>query len=153
MKTSLFNWLLVTVMTALLVAGCSDDDNPANDNNTLPDELVGTWTHQSVTLDGTPQDMADFFEWDVNAVKAHVIINANKTQRYEELDDQDAILYYDEGPISINGQSIEVTVNSENGQSVTPYTAFTGTWALSGNQLTLTGEDGGHTIVITLTKE
>ncbi|MCD6249751.1 MAG: hypothetical protein J7J98_05410 [candidate division Zixibacteria bacterium] len=152
-KTSIF---LITVLSFAVLAfvGCSDDDDDNGTNSTaFPAELVGEYVQTSVTLNGTPQDVATFYEWDATAVRSLITISASGEQLYQEFDANDSVLYYDSGPATISGTSLTITVSSENGTPVTPYTTFSGTWDLTGNILTLTMVEGTNTAVLVMTKQ
>lgn len=157
MKTKLMTLLLMSTLAAFMILGCSDDDPTSDDNNDFPEGLAATWLQHSVTVNGDSVNLNLFFEWNQDAVKANVILNTNYTQRYEELDAQDSVLYYDEGTVSIYDQSCIVVVTSENGQAITPDTTFAGMWELDGNLLSLmaviaSDSVTSDTIVLVLTK-
>ncbi len=145
--------VLVILMTLIFV-GCSDDEeSPTNTTNDFPSQLVGTWAHDSVTVNGTAQSQADFFEWDQDTQRAQTTIHSNSTQKYEEFDAQNSVVWYDEGTLTITGQTIVGQVTSENGQPVTPYTSINGTWNLTGSTLLITIVDGTDTARVYLTKQ
>ena len=158
MKTSLLaRWFVTILMGVALTTGLTgciggDDDPVDPGTGGAPAALVGTWTFQTVTLDGQPQDLADWFEWQAETVSAHVIINGDYTQRFVELDAQSNVVYYDSGVFTVDGQNLTVTVNSENGSAVTAYTTFEGSWLVVGSLLTMTMVDGGHTVVMALAR-
>ena len=157
MKTKMMVLLLMSTLAAFMVFGCSDDDPASDDNNDFPAGLAATWTQHSVTVNGDSVNLNLFFEWNQDAVKADVILSTDYTQRYEELDAQDSVLFYNEGTVSIYDQSCVVVVTSENGQAVTPDTTFAGMWELDSNLLTLiavipSDSVTSDTIVLVLTK-
>ncbi len=149
-KRALFLSFLIVVALIAFV-GCSNDDSGTN-SNAVPTELVGEWIYDSVTVNSAEQAMADAFDWDAETVEAHITVNADATQMYEEFDDQDAVVYYDEGILTISGNTISAQVTSEEGTAVTPYTTFSGTWALSGTHLLMTVVQSSDTIRAYLTK-
>jgi len=163
MKTSLLaRWFVTILMGVALTAGMTgcigSDDIPTipgindDDGDTAPAALVGNWTFQSVTLDGVSQDLSDWFEWNAETVEAHLTINANFTMGSEEVDAQSNVLYYDSGTFTVNGQNLIVTINSENGNAVTAYTPFSGTWLVVSSLMTLTMIDDGHTVAMVLSR-
>jgi hypothetical protein len=155
MKRSLISLLSLMLLMTVVVIGCSDDDddNPAGSNTaTFPTDLAGTWEQQSVSFNGVSQDIATFFDWDTSAIKATITMFTDYTHRYEELDAQDSILYYDEGTLTLDGQNVTVVVTSENGQAITPDTTCVGTWAVVGNLLTITQIRAADTVIMVLDK-
>ena len=161
MKTSLLaRWFVTILMGVALTAGMTgcigSDDIPTipgiNDGDDVPAALVGNWTFQSVTLDGVSQDLSDWFEWNAETVEAHLTINDNFTMRSEEVDAQSNVLYWDSGTFAVDGQNITVTINSENGNAVTAYTPFDGTWLVVSSLMTLTMIDDGHTVAMVLSR-
>ncbi len=153
MKHNLISILSLLLLLAFVVIGCGDDDNPADSNTTtFPTSLAGTWEQQSVTFNGVDQDIATFFDWDTSAVKATVTMFTDYTQRYEELDAQDSILFYDEGTIGLDGQNVTVVVTSQNGQAITPDTTCVGTWVVAGNLLTIMQTQAADTVIMVMAK-
>ena len=153
MKRNLIGILSLLLLLAFVVIGCGDDDNPADSNiTTFPSSLAGTWEQQSVTFNGVDQDIATFFEWDSSAVKATITLLTDFTQRYEELDAQDSILYFDEGTVALARQNVIIVVTSQNGQAVTPDTTCVGTWVVSGNLLTIMQTQASDTVIMVMAK-
>jgi hypothetical protein len=152
MKTKQMVATLIVTLFAIVSLSCNSDNNPTGGSNGFPTGLAGTWTHQSVTVNGTLQDLGTFMEWDSTTVKAQSTLNTDYTQHYEELDANDSVTYYDDGTFTLKGDSISAQVTSENGQAVTPYQTVLGTYQLNGNLLTLTMVDQGDTVVMVLTK-
>lgn len=153
MKRNLIGILSLLLLLAFVVIGCGDDDNPADSNiTTFPSSLAGTWEQQSVTFNGVDQDIATFFDWDSSAVKATITLLTDFTQRYEELDAQDSILYFDEGTVALARQNVIIVVTSQNGQAVTPDTTCVGTWVVSGNLLTIMQTQASDTVIMVMAK-
>ncbi len=126
---------LVLLLAALTLISCKKDEaNPAAAQN----QLVGNWNPQSATVNG--------------AVAARLAINANGTFTYSELDGTNAVLYSNGGTFATNGNSVTLTYTTENGQPVNPPVTRTLTWAVAGNQLTITATEGGNTVVIIYVK-
>ncbi|RKX29739.1 MAG: hypothetical protein DRP47_00915 [Candidatus Zixiibacteriota bacterium] len=151
MKKHLLGWFILVALLSFVIAGCGDDNATGNNDGNVPAELTGAWTFSSVTLDGSAQDLAEFFEWDASAVSAQVIISADFTQEYRELNNQNYVLWYDGGTFSIDGQNLTMIDTSQEGQTIDPDTTFSGTWEVNGNQATLIMSMDGSTIEITLT--
>jgi hypothetical protein len=115
-------------------------------------EVVGTWAIASVTVDGSPVDPAEFFEWEAETDTAVMYAHANSDYAYEELDASGAVLYTETGYLDVIEDQFAVTVETENGEDIQDYGAFVGSWAVDGDGLVLTAEDEGSTIVITWTR-
>ena len=98
------------------------------------------------------QSLADFYEWSEGTVGVHITFNANSIYDVNEFDVSDSTLYYESGIYTTVGSQIVVTATSQNGSAITPAVFFDGSWAISGNTLTLTTSSEGTTIVLTWTK-
>ena len=64
-KTRLATWLLILSIFAI---GCSDsgddDDGPAGPGGGAPPAaMVGTWTYQSVTINGSAASLSAVLDW------------------------------------------------------------------------------------------
>jgi len=147
-RTGLFAILLVAT-TLLLAIGCSEDDGI-----TSPDisELFGTWAQSAVTINGVAADLADVFDWSETTVGVHITFNTDSTYSVNEFDASDSTLYFESGTITIDGSHIIVTTTSENGTAVTPYVSTDGTWAVTGDSLTVSATVEGAEMVLTLTR-
>lgn len=118
----------------------------------IAEETVGTWTMSGVTVDGSAVDPAEFFEWDAGTEAAVLFAYANTDYAYEERDAADETLYRETGYIITDDTQLRVVVETENGEEVQDYNAFLGTWAVTGDDLVLTTEQDGSTIVLTWTR-
>jgi redox-sensitive bicupin YhaK (pirin superfamily) len=114
--------------------------------------FVGTWNPQSATVNGTATPVAQALNWVNGAVAARLTINANATFSYSELDGANAVLYSNSGTYAISGNSVTLTWTTVNGQPLNPPETATLTWAVAGNQLTTTSSQGGNTVVVVYTK-
>lgn len=152
----LFRGALLCMMVPALVlsAGCgNDDDNPAMPAPSVHEDLVTIWRALSVTVDGDPADLGDFFEFSPGAVTFNLIIDADTSYRGEEIDsvtDPAGVIYYEEGTAVSVGEVLTLTKTSENGVELPhPEVVAVGTWEVIGNRMTFTMEEEGHIIVIT----
>ncbi|MEW5995553.1 MAG: lipocalin family protein [Candidatus Zixiibacteriota bacterium] len=136
----------VAFATLILVniSGCGDDDKGTN-SNSIPPELVGTWTFQSATVDGVPFDLKYVLVWEPNTVLARITVNGDGFVAYEELDTAGTVVRRETGTIEVNDDSFTVTSEIPIPQ--------TGTWAVSENQLTITTSVAGHPVVVIAIKE
>jgi len=117
-----------------------------------PVETVGVWSMAGVTLNGEAADPAEFFEWAEGSTAARLSTFTNARYVYVEVDDEATELYHETGLVYIYENTIQITVYTENGVDVQDYNAFDGTWEVVGDELRLTQEDGGDTVVMTWQK-
>jgi len=115
-------------------------------------QLMGPWSMESVTVNDGDVDMGDFFEWEEGAVAAHLMVFPHTAYKSEEVDMDGDVLYHETGFVAVDGSSVSVMVYTENGVDVTPYEAFAGTWTRPGEDLIMTAEDAGGTVVLTWTR-
>jgi hypothetical protein len=146
------------MIAAMLVpAGCSDDDDDDNPTGGQPpavdEDLVTVWRATSVTVDGTPMALGEFFEFSAGAVALNLTITSDGTYTVEELDsatDPANVLYTESGLVESDGQTLTLTMVSEDGVDLpTPEVVAEGTWLVAGFVLTFTMQEEGSTVVIT----
>lgn len=146
MRTSSF---VVLLAIGLVFSSCKKDStNPAG---TAP-TINGTWTITSATVNGQPADPAQIFEYVQGAVSARFTFGADGTFTYEEKDAQGNTLYTQTGTFAVTGQSVTVTITHENRQPLQQPVILSGTWAITGNQLTFTTQIQGNTVVLVFTR-
>ena len=145
--SKLFSILLLTTIL-FLVVGCDDDDLTGPDVT----GLFETWEQTAVTVDGTIVHLADFFDWSDETVGVHITLNSDLTYDVNEFDASDSTLYFEHGTMVTDNNSLILSATSENGNAVTPYQTFNGTWLVSGDILTLSTFFEGVTVLITMTK-
>lgn len=145
--------LLLFFLTFGLVAlGCKKDEATAPAAPTFPTQLVGTWVPTSATLNGQQAALSTVFQWVQGAVGCGFAITAQGTYTYVEIDANQQELYNCSGSVTISGSNITVTVTAVNGQQQQSQTWFAGTWALTGNQLTITSTLQNQPLVVVMTK-
>jgi hypothetical protein len=143
---------LVFCLVALASSGCGEegDDNPMDGGgNPPPADLVGDWTFQSVTVDGSPDVLADGLEWEPGAASARIQFTDMNAYVYQEVDGTGGQIFYESGFIVIEGDELELNALMDSNGDVTETTLLT--FLVNGNTLTLTWVDGGTTAVFTLT--
>jgi hypothetical protein len=116
----------------------------------IPAALVGTWTPQSATVNGTATPVSAALNFVSSAVKANFILGANGSYTYQELDAGNAVVWSETGTIAVSGQNITVKIIATNGTALPAPVSVTGTWALSGNQVSLTLNQSGSIVVLVL---
>ncbi len=146
--------VVLTCAALLLASGCRKDDSSGTgpSQEPPPPELVGTWVFQSGTLNGDSVDLADVMEWVEGATSADFTVGADGTYSYRERDAQGSVLFSSAGTFLVSGQSATITVTSENGSPISPPEVLTGTWALNGDQLSLTYQFGPSALVVVAVK-
>ena len=138
-------------LALVMASGCSDDSSPTNGGgDTLPAEVVATCDYQSVIVNGWAEALEDVMEWDANTVRATLVINSDGSYRYSEWNASDQELWWESGIVSVNGANITVTPTANSDGS--PSAAWTGTWTVNGNVLTLSVTTQTGALVFTLTK-
>lgn len=115
----------------------------------IPAELVGTWQFARATVDGTPVPLATVEDWSAHTVREIITLNADGTMRSEEQDAQGGVNFWVEGTLSVTGNDFTWAVTASSDPSAVGSTG-SGTYALSGEVLTLTEVQSGHNIVNTL---
>lgn len=131
---------------ALVLAACKkDSSNPTG--TTL--SINGTWTITGATVNGTPANPADIFEFVQGAETARFAFGSNGTFTYTELDAQGNVLFTQTGTFVVQGNNVTVTITHANGQQLPQPIIIAGTFAISGNTLTFTTNIQGSTVVLT----
>lgn len=141
---------LMLMFSALILISCKKDE--ANPAAGATNQLVGNWNPQSATVNGAASTPAIALQWVNGTVAARLVVNANASFTYSEMDAANAVLYSESGTFTTNGNSLTLTFTSANGQPVNPPVVRTRTWAIAGNQLTITATEGGNTVVIIYVK-
>jgi hypothetical protein len=116
----------------------------------IPSALVGTWTPQSATVNGTATPVNVALNFVSSAVKANFVLGANGSYTYQELDAGNAVVWSETGTIAVSGQNITIKITATNGTALPAPVSFTGTWALSGSQVSLTLNQSGSIVVLVL---
>ncbi len=115
----------------------------------IPAEAVGTWQYARATVDGNPVPVATVHNWSTDTVREIMTLNANGTIRSEEQDAQGGVNFWVEGTISFVGNDFTWTSTDSSDPAAVGETG-TGTYALSGDVLTLTTVEDSHTVLYTL---
>ena len=135
----------------LFILNCSgnEEENPADSQGgPPPTELVGTWTFQSVTVNGSTADLDSVLEWTANAVLARFTIETNGAYVYEEVNSGGGQLKFESGFVYVDGNRIDINILLDDNGAVNE--TSTVTYTLNGNMLTLQEVALGTTIVFTL---
>ena len=139
MKLSKLMLGLIILLPILILHGCGDDDDGVTNSNPIPANLVGTWWFNSATENGEPITYTEL-NYSDSGVTQSVTFNANGTYSLVEYNDQMDTVYSQSGTFSVSGNQLTITVKVEYGQPVTPPQTSTSTYAVSGDILTITVE-------------
>ena len=136
---------------SLVLMCCKKDDPAPNNNNTTggppPAALVAVWVPTYATRNDTVVAVGEILFWTPSTVAARFTFNADGSYVYEELSGTNAVVYTQNGIVSVNGTNITVTPVSP------PGIVLTGTWSITGNTLTLSANLLGYNVVLKLTKQ
>jgi hypothetical protein len=145
--TNLFMMAIRLILAAVILSGsgCKPDDSSSGpfQGSPVPEELLGTWRFESVTVGGSAASLREVLSWASNTVSAEFTVAATGLLTYRELDGNGAQTFTKIGSISISGQRFTLVLSP---------VLLSGEWALSGSQLVLTGIQGGQTVVFTAVK-
>ena len=141
--------LPLALSLALVLASCGRKPDPVGPTTSLPEQLVGTWTIQSVKLDGVETPLAEAFGWGPNTVSSRMTIEENGNYSGREFNGTGAAVYTETGLVSVNEKNISITIETADGKALTPPEGKTGQWEVAKNDggesyLTLTISDGGQ---------
>lgn len=133
----IFKAVSILPVLVLLLAGCGKDKATTPAVRTFPAGLVETWDFQSVTVNGQEAVLRIVLNWQEGSVRSDLTISADGNLRIDEFSADDSILYYEEGTIAVNDDYFTLTIYNTSFGVVSPPAIDEGTWAISGNQLTL----------------
>ena len=144
---------LFAILSVFMVMGCGDDDDSTTGPDVgIPSELIATWTYQSATINEIPVSLGLVLGWDEGTVSARFTVDSDGTFVYEELDSEDVVQWTESGTFTVSGNNATITITSNDDGPVDPPDVMSGTWALDGNELTLTTIMEGLTVVLVATK-
>ena len=145
--------LFPLLLLATLTLACSESSTAPGEEDELghpPTSMVGSWTFQSATENGTPVGLAGALQWDPATTQARANFEANGTYWYEELDASGAQVWAEGGWVFVDpeGGTIEVNVQWDSDGSFTDQYELG--YTLGGGVLTLRQVEGASTFVYTL---
>jgi hypothetical protein len=143
---------LAVLMAAVAGFQCKKNDSSPTgpSTSTVPSQVVGTWTFQSATLDGSPTDLATILQWESSTVRAQFVMTSNSSFTYRELGFNDSITYYETGTFTLTGQILKMTATSANGQQISPPYVTSWTLSVTGGTMTLSQTVQQKVVVMTL---
>ena len=140
--------------SVLLALGCGSE-TPSDEDPMVegppPANLVGVWTYQSVTVNGTPSSLADVLEWVPGAVRAELQLFESSAFAYQEVNESGAQLWSESGFVFFNDAG-EVDVNVQMNSDGPADEMSTFTYTASGDTLTLSQVGGADAVVFTLVR-
>ena len=142
----------MVILTMFVVVNCGDDDNATGPDNGIPSGLIATWTYQSATIGEIPVSLELVLQWQEETVSARFTVSDDGTFVNEELDSLDVPIWTERGTFTVSGNNATITITSDSDGPVDPPDIMSGTWALDGNELTLTTTLEGYPVVIVATK-
>ncbi len=143
--------ILAMISLVVVAADCGKDNDSTGPDTSIPAGLIATWTY--LTINGVPvQNFGFFLGWQEETVSARFIVSDDGTFVNEELDSDGIVIWTENGTFTVSGNNATITITSDSDGPVNPPDIMTGTWALDGNELTLTTTVLGQTLVIVATK-
>jgi len=152
MKSIRITASLSAMLLVVIIAGCGKDDDSTGPDTSIPAELIATWTYQSATINEIPVSLGLALQWHEGTVSARFTISDDGTFVNEELDSDGMLIWTESGTFTVSGNNATITITSNSDGPVNPPDVMSGTWALDGNELTLTTTLEGLTVVIVATK-
>jgi hypothetical protein len=146
MKFKTYFIIIITGLALAAGSGCDKDDGPTDSNPAVPPELVDTWVYQSATINGVPINLSIILQWHVGTETARFTVGEDESFLEEELDGNGEVNWFRTGTFTVDGNSATITVTADSDGPVDPDT-LSGTWELDGDELTLTTDYQGATVV------
>ncbi len=147
MKKLRLNFYLLIITSIFFLLACDKDDDPTAPPSSIPQELVGIWTYQSVTINSVPVALGFVLGWHPNTVSARFTVSADESFVYQELDSTGAVTWTESGTFTVSGDSATISITSNENGPVDPPSVLRGVWALIGDELSLTTIFNGATVV------
>jgi hypothetical protein len=143
------NIILSAALLILLstVFSCDNNDLPPEPGPSIPSELIGIWLYESATANGVPVSLDFILQWHEGTESARFTLGADGSFLYEELDFEGGIVWIESGTFDVNGNNATITVTEDSDGPVDPPDILSGTWSISGDELTLS------TVVLDVTVE
>jgi hypothetical protein len=140
----------IIILSGLLLVigpGCGKDDGPTDSGPVVPAELVDTWVYQSATINGMPINLSVILQWHIGTESAQFTVGEDGSFVDEELDGNGEVNWFKMGTFTVDGNTATITVTTDSDGPVEPPDTLTGTWVVDGDELTLTTEYMGATVV------
>lgn len=142
------------LLGCVLLVGCGESSTDAEDDEDghPPAAMVGTWTFQSATENGSPVTLADALDWEAASTAARLHVEAIGSYVYEEVNAAGGQIWSEYGWLFVDpeGGTIEVNLQGNSDGATTEQIEIG--YTLVGGVLTLEEVDGASTFVFTLQK-
>ncbi len=144
--------ILAMISLVVVAADCGKDNDSTGPDTSIPAGLIATWTYQSVEINGSPVGLGLVLQWQEGTVSASFRVGGDGTFVNEELDSDGVVTWTENGTFTVSDNNATITITSDSDGPIDPPDIMTGTWALDGNELTLTTTFEGFPVVIVATK-
>ena len=151
MKITKITISIFIILSMFIIVSCGKD-KVSEPEVIIPPEAVDTWTYQSATMNGNPVSLDFVLEWQDGTISARFTIDSDGSFLEEELDNNNNVIWTKSGAIEFNGNNFNITLTSNDEGPINPAIIRIGTWAINGNQLTITIVEDQYTIVFIATK-
>ena len=142
---------LATIALMIALAGCKSAENsPTSPTNaaTIPESLVGTWSAQSATVNGSLVPLAQIFGWQQGSAVCQFTFGSDGSFSYAEFNAGGSRKTSQSGSVTVGGQNFTIVIKTADGQPLEPRSQMSGTWSVSQNQLVLKLYSGSDIILI-----
>ncbi len=133
----IFKIASVFVVLLFLIAVCGKEEATSPTPRIFPEELVGTWDYQSVTIDGIDAVLRLILDWQEETVRATLSISSDGSFVNSEYSADDSVMWFEDGNLAVNSNNFTITFYNNSNGVISPPEIQSGTWEVSGNQLTL----------------
>jgi len=121
---------MLLLLATMLAFGCGDDDEDdatGPGSGKPPAGMIGSWTFDSVTVDGTLDTLASVLEWKPAAVGARMDIQANSAYVYDEVDAGGGQIWFESGFVFVDGSEIDINtlLDGDGAVNETSFLTFT----------------------------
>jgi hypothetical protein len=156
MKTLNLILPVVLIVGLMLSTGCGDSPTgPGKDTKdevewiNPAEQLVGMWIFTSAQVNGSPETLSTALDWESGSDYAAIEIGSDGTLFYAEFDQDFNVTITGQGRVysgkAPHVSKIKFNLTNEYGSTF----KVSGTWSVSGDNLTLNGTTDGKSIKLT----
>ena len=98
---------------------------------------MGTWDFQSVTIGGQEAVLRLILGWREGTTREALTISGDGAYVTNEYSEDDSVLYFESGNFAVNDNNFTLTAYNNSNGVISPPVIQSGTWEVSGDQLTL----------------
>ena len=147
MKTLNLTLSILLIIGLMLSAGCGDSPTGTGKDTKVEVEwttpyaqMVGMWLFTSAQVNGSPSGLASALDWEDGSAYAAIEIESDGTLYYAEFDEYFKITISGEGQVysgkSPHTSKFKFSLTNDHGNT----RKVSGSWSVSGNNLTLIGK-------------